>query len=541
MNIDPSTTKYMVKAKINADGVVEKPDVVGAIFGQTEGLLGDELDLRDLQKSGRIGRIEVEITSKGGKSEGIIYMSSSLDQVETVILASALETVDRVGPCKASIHVLGIEDVRITKREKVVERAKELLNELIKQSKGSSVDLTDSVRQSVQVEEITTYGKDRCPAGPNVSDSEAIIIVEGRSDVLNLLKAGIKNAIAVEGTNIPKTVQELSRERVATAFVDGDRGGELILRELFQVADVDFVARAPRAHEVEELTAKQIVKCLRNKMPGDQYMEMNGLTVSSDEDEEEEKEEKPAPEIHRELRHAEPREYDSEEHEERRRERREKKDREERKRDRKDRKDREERREKKDRFDSGAIDKFRKKEDKEVDSDDVIELPAAERSLAVPGETHLMVREEPVAEPEEVVEEHIEETAVEPEPVAEPEEEKPKAKARTLRGKRSTSNKTLSPEQEKFRDMLLDLSTTHNAKILGADGQVLREVAVKSLVNSLKEESEGVDSIVFDGVISQRILDVSADKGIKIVVGTRKGNISKMPADIVIWTKEDLY
>ncbi len=541
MNIDPSTTKYMVKAKINADGVVEKPDVVGAIFGQTEGLLGDELDLRDLQKSGRIGRIEVEITSKGGKSEGIIYMSSSLDQVETVILASALETVDRVGPCKASIHVLGIEDVRITKREKVVERAKELLNELIKQSKGSSVDLTDSVRQSVQVEEITTYGKDRCPAGPNVSDSEAIIIVEGRSDVLNLLKAGIKNAIAVEGTNIPKTVQELSRERVATAFVDGDRGGELILRELFQVADVDFVARAPRAHEVEELTAKQIVKCLRNKMPGDQYMEMNGLTVSSDEDEEEEKEEKPAPEIHRELRHAEPREDDSEEHEERRRERKEKKDREERKRDRKDRKDREERREKKDRFDSGAIDKFRKKEDKEVDSDDVIELPAAERSLAVPGETHLMVREEPVAEPEEVVEEHIEETAVEPEPVAEPEEEKPKAKARTLRGKRSTSNKTLSPEQEKFRDMLLDLSTTHNAKILGADGQVLREVAVKSLVNSLKEESEGVDSIVFDGVISQRILDVSADKGIKIVVGTRKGNISKMPADIVIWTKEDLY
>lgn len=541
MNIDPSTTKYMVKAKINADGVVEKPDVVGAIFGQTEGLLGDELDLRDLQKSGRIGRIEVEITSKGGKSEGIIYMSSSLDQVETVILASALETVDRVGPCKASIHVLGIEDVRITKREKVVERAKELLNELIKQSRGSSVDLTDSVRQSVQVEEITTYGKDRCPAGPNVSDSEAIIIVEGRSDVLNLLKAGIKNAIAVEGTNIPKTVQDLSRERVATAFVDGDRGGELILRELFQVADVDFVARAPRAHEVEELTAKQIVKCLRNKMPGDQYMEMNGLTVSSDEDEEEEKEEKPAPEIHRELRHAEPREDDSEDHEERRRERKEKKDREERKRDRKDRKDREERREKKDRFDSGAIDKFRKKEDKDVDSDDVIELPAAERSLAVPGETHLMVREEPAAEPEAVVEEFIEETAVEPEPVAEPEEEKPKAKARTLRGKRSTSNKTLSPEQEKFRDMLLDLSTTHNAKILGADGQVLREVAVKSLVNSLKEESEGVDSIVFDGVISQRILDVSADKGIKIVVGTRKGNISKMPADIVIWTKEDLY
>ena len=535
-NIDPNTTKYMVKAKINADGIVEKPDVVGAIFGQTEGLLGDDLDLRDLQKSGRIGRIEVEVTSKGGKSEGIIYMSSSLDQVETVILASALETVDRVGPCKASIHVLGIEDVRITKREKVVERAKELLNELIKQSKGYSYDITDSVRQSVQVEEITTYGKDRCPAGPNVRDSEAIIIVEGRSDVLNLLKAGIKNAIAVEGTNIPKTVQELSRERVATAFVDGDRGGELILRELFQVAEVDFVARAPRAHEVEELTAKQIIKCLRNKVPGDQYMEMNGLVTeqrSLDEIEEEED---------REERH---------ERRERRKDRdEEREDRRERRRDREDRRERDT--PKKERFNSDAIDKYRKKRDEEPKEErpEVIEMPPAERSLAIKSETHLMVREEPVREEPkeepaeqpatEAPEEAVQDAPAAEEPVREePKEEKPKAK-RGGRAKR-TSDKVLTPEQEMYRDMLLDLSTTHNAKVLDKDNQVLRQVAVKSLVNSLKEDSENVASIVFDGVISQRILDVSADKGISIVVGTRKGNITKMPADITIWTKEDLY
>lgn len=528
MNIDPNTTKYMVKAKINADGIVEKSDVVGAIFGQTEGLLGDELDLRDLQKSGRIGRIEVEVTSKGGKSEGIIYMSSSLDQVETVILASALETVDRVGPCKASIHVLGIEDVRVTKREKVVERAKELLNELIRQSKGSSFDLTDSVRQSVQVEEITTYGKDRCPAGPNVKDSEAIIIVEGRSDVLNLLKAGIKNAIAVEGTNIPKTVQELSRERVATAFVDGDRGGELILRELFQVAEVDFVARAPRAHEVEELTAKQIIKCLRNKVPGDQYMEMNGLVTEQ-----------------RSLEEIEEEEDREEKHE--RRERRKERDEEHRER-RKEREERREREPKKERFNSEAIDKYRKKpveapaeepEEKQAEPADVIEMPAAERSLAVKGETHLMVREEPVETPAEETEAPAEETE---EKSKKSKEEKPKreAKTRSLRGKRS-SDKVLTPEQQEFRDMLLDLSTTHNAKVLGEGNSLIREVAVKSLVNSLKEDSENVVAIVFDGVISQRILDVSADKGITTIVGTRKGNITKMPADITIWTKEDLY
>lgn len=37
-----STTKYLIHAQINANGIVEKPDVVGAIFGQTEGLLSND-------------------------------------------------------------------------------------------------------------------------------------------------------------------------------------------------------------------------------------------------------------------------------------------------------------------------------------------------------------------------------------------------------------------------------------------------------------------------------------------------------------------
>ena len=587
MNIDPNATKYMVKAKITADGIIDRPDVVGAIFGQTEGLLGDELDLRDLQKSGRIGRIEVETVTKGGKSEGIIYMSSSLDQVETVILASALETVDRVGPCKASVHVLGIEDVRVTKREKVVERAKELLNELMKQSEGSSSNLMNSVKQSVQVEEITTYGPDRCPAGPNVRDSEAIIIVEGRSDVLNLLKAGIKNAIAVEGTNIPKTVQDLSRERVVTAFTDGDRGGELILRELFQVAEVDFVARAPRAHEVEELSAKQIVKCLRNKVPGDQYMEMNNLSFEEKSFDELDKFE-PDSDYRRDRKDRDER-RDRRDRDDRREERRDRRDRDDRREERRD-KDRDERREerRKDRFNNEALDKYRKKrEERQEREERIVSEIAVPEEPEVPAEPDFVdepVNEEPVDTFDDAVEEPVEEKpkkstkrkskevseekskkstkrkskdveeesqpdeapAEEPveekpaEPAEPAAEDKPKPKARTLRGKKVISDKVLTPEQESYRDMLLELSTTHNAKVLNASNEVIRQVAVKSLVNSLKEDGDDVSAIVFDGVISQRIIDVSSEKGIKTVVGTRKGNISKMPANVTIWTKEDL-
>ena len=606
---DPSSIKYQVKAKINADGIVDKPDVVGAVFGQTEGLLGDNLDLRDLQKSGRIGRVEVEIVSKGGKSEGILYMSSSLDQVETAIIAATLETIDRVGPCKATVKVIGIEDIRVTKREQIAERARELLEVLMEQAKDSGANLAQNIRESVQTEEITTYGKERCPAGPNVKSSEAIIIVEGRSDVLNLLRAGIKNAIAVEGTNIPKSVQDLSKEKVTTAFVDGDRGGELILRELFQTADIDFVARAPRAHEVEELSAKQLVKCLRNKVPGDQYMEMNGLSFEEKELSEDAEEdlknngrhvrrnaeemaaaEQPATEEDRgyRIRRAAPEEEsDTEGRYRNRRERRSRRSNDDeekpRRHERRPRKGAEETEEPRARFerrrgfrsnsddyesepetesvinDDGKIEEVEiREEEKEPVAEPVVEEVIEEPVVEEPAVEEVI--EEPVAEPveepaveevdEPVVEEPVAEepaeapAAEEPvveEPVAEPVEE-PVRPIRAGRGRKpAAKDKTLTEEQIVYRDTLSDISGTKNSVLMDGQGNVLNKVEVKNLVNFLKEsESDDVCTIVFDGVISQNILNIASQKGIKTLVGKNKGKISKLPAEITIWTRTDL-
>ena len=274
MNIDPTSSKYVIRASIRANGVVNKSDVVGAVFGQTEGLLGDELDLRDLQKSGRMGRVEVEIRSDKGKSNGEIVISSSMDQVETSVFAAALETVERVGPCKATVKVTALEDSRSTKRETIIDRARTLLIGLIKNSRTAGSTITDTVRQALQVEEIVRF-KGKLPAGPNVETSDAVIVVEGRGDVLNLLKHGIKNSVAVEGTNIPREVVGLSKERTVTAFVDGDRGGQMIIQELLQVAEIDFIARAPENTEVEYLTHKQIMKSLRDKVTAELFMEQN--------------------------------------------------------------------------------------------------------------------------------------------------------------------------------------------------------------------------------------------------------------------------
>ncbi|MEM3086276.1 MAG: DNA primase DnaG [Halobacteria archaeon] len=267
---ESETTKYVIRASIATEGVVEKPDVIGAVFGQTEGLLGEDLDLRDLQKSGRIGRIEVNIETKGGKTKGEIVIPSSLDKTETAILAASLETIDRIGPCVAAISVAKVEDLRASKRKKVVERAKALMQEMTTGAPESS-EITGEVKASLRVEEISTFGPEKLPAGPAVEESDAIIIVEGRADVLNLLRGGIKNTVAIEGTNVPPSVAELTRKKTVTAFVDSDRGGDLILKELFQVAEIDFVARPPEGRSVEDLTQKEIIKALRGKIPADSY------------------------------------------------------------------------------------------------------------------------------------------------------------------------------------------------------------------------------------------------------------------------------
>ena len=409
MNIDPNSSKYVIRASIRANGVVNKSDVVGAVFGQTEGLLGDELDLRDLQKSGRMGRVEVEVKSDKGKSSGEIVISSSMDQVETSVFAAALETVERVGPCKATVKVTALEDSRNSKREVIIERARNLLIDLIKDSRSAGSTITDTVRQVLQTEEIVRF-KGKLPAGPNVETSDAVIVVEGRGDVLNLLRHGIKNAVAVEGTNIPSSVSDLSKERTVTAFMDGDRGGQMIIQELLQVAEIDFIARAPDNTEVEHLTHKQIMKCLRDKVSAELFMEQNKWSRPGS------KPPKKAP-------------------------------------------------------------KSKGKDSKKKD-------PKPAPKEAAPSEP---VKASPA-----------------------------------------------------FAEQLDQLQGTKNARLLVGD-EVADEVSISGLQEVLEtHKNNGVNTLVMDGIITQRLIELVPKAGIKTIVAEKKGPLPREPVGITMFTREDL-
>ncbi len=272
--------KYVIEAHFEVDGLVEKPDVVGAIFGQTEGLLGPDLDLRELQKGGKIGRIDVHLEHKSGKTLGKIIIPTTLDMVETALVAAVLETVEKIGPAPAKVKVLRVEDVREDKRKYVIERAKSILRDLIEKSIPDSSEITERLREELRANEIIEYGEERLPAGPGIFASDEIIVVEGRADVVNLLRYGFKNVIGMKGTKVPKTIIELSKKKTTIAFVDGDRGGELILRELLKEADIDYIVKAPPGKEVEELSRKEITKLLRQKIPAAEYLKKHERKVA---------------------------------------------------------------------------------------------------------------------------------------------------------------------------------------------------------------------------------------------------------------------
>ena len=267
--VSPASIKYMVHATLVAEGSLERPDVIGALFGQTEGLLGADLEMRELQKEGKIGRIEVEIQKQDKRTIGNIKIPTALDQSETTLIAAALETIERIGPCDAQIEIEKIEDVRGSKRDYILERAKKLMQGI--SGSTDSREISNQIKDSAKIAGVQIYKKSGLAFGGDL-ESKELIVVEGRADVVNMVRAGINNVIGMNGTKLPDEIKELSETKEITLFVDGDRGGKLIAQNVCENAEVKYIAVAPDGKEVEELTSKEILMNLRKKVTPSEFL-----------------------------------------------------------------------------------------------------------------------------------------------------------------------------------------------------------------------------------------------------------------------------
>lgn len=485
-----TTTKYLIHSQINAKGFVEKPDVVGAIFGQTEGLLSDSLDLRELQKTGRIGRIKVDMTNKSGRTRGEVIIPSSLDRIETTILAASLETINRVGPCEATLRITKIEDVRAVKRRTIVERAKELYKNMMDEFTPESSRMIDEVKDSIRRPEIIEYGEDNLPAGPNTPTSDAILIVEGRSDVLNLLKYGIKNTIAVEGVNVPKTVVELTKERTVTAFLDGDRGGDLILKELLQIGDIDYVTRAPRGLEVEYLDKDQVIHALKNKTSVDKITNHANYNHNN----------------HNFHTKTNSKPYDN-------------------------------------KFNKD-YNKSRNHNQKQSDQH-FQETKLSVEYNQIKNQNNKFKEEMQIENNDADVKKDLNETFIE-EINKNNQEESPDndlnlqkdiEKSEEVSFTQKQEDDTKQTKQNKCLKILDDVSSTGKGKLLDANFNIIKEVKVETIYNEIKTSTDNISIVIFDGIISQRLVDLSKEKNIECLVAIKMSEVVKKPETIKIITK----
>lgn len=500
--------KYMVTANFEIKGMVEKPDIIGAVFGQTEGLLGTDLDLRELQKNGKIGRIEIESSASSGRTHGKLYLPSSLSRVETCILGAAIETVDRVGPFETSFKVLSISDTRNDKRKNIVNRAKELLKTMSSTDTPGSKEIADLVESEFKSSVIGTYGPDALPAGPEISSSDEVIIVEGRADVINLLKCDIANAIAVGGAagKIPKTILDLCAKKTVTLFVDGDRGGDMIIRNMISAADIDFVAKAPDGKEVEELARKEVIKSLRSRMPMDQYMAINKIGSQ-----------------HNGRNHNGERDFRnhaSEIEQDRVPERQP---------------DRQE--EGYEPIESHQAQTQNQRPQEQQTRDEFLspdEIGNRVRSISKRGYSGERSRSEEAHDST-----GSEESTVDL-GIRSMDEPRNGGGISSIPDISAPEQRTASIDEKlsaSFIAALDDLKNTLRGRLYDSNGGVIKEVPIREIIPTL-QDSNGTFAVVFDGIITQRLLDLAYKTGIKALYGIRSSQITRKYGNVLVYTAE---
>ncbi len=253
----------IVNIEIKVYGRVTQSDIVGAVFGQTEDVLGKELELRNLQKTNQIGRIEVRIEFDGTNTIGIITIPSYMDRTMTVIIAASLETINKIGPCRAEARVKDIENIKSIKIRQIINHAKKVLEKFMSIS-VSSQELIDEVVNEVRMSRVEKYGREGMEVlcGPDIADSDQLIFVESLADLRNLLKAGINNVVAFEDCSKTETLREIAEKHEVIIFIN--KGKDYLVRKICEFADADSFTRPDVDKRISELESKELFKAIRN-------------------------------------------------------------------------------------------------------------------------------------------------------------------------------------------------------------------------------------------------------------------------------------
>ncbi|MEM2661217.1 MAG: DNA primase, partial [Nitrososphaeria archaeon] len=88
-------------------------------------------------------------------------------------------------------------------------------------------------------------------------------------------------------------------------------------------------------------------------------------------------------------------------------------------------------------------------------------------------------------------------------------------------------------------ETIKELKGTLEAVFFDEEGKTLARMPVGELAEKIKDISNAY-YLVFDGIITQRILDLAEAKEIKVIIGDRISELAKIPVNIKVLTFSNL-
>ena len=115
----------------------------------------------------------------------------------------------------------------------------------------------------------------------------------------------------------------------------------------------------------------------------------------------------------------------------------------------------------------------------------------------------------------------------------------PARRQRQAESRQPKAEEADEPVVAKTRELYPNLNGTLEAILLDQGLQEIGRFPISELVQKM-EGTSGAQFLIFDGIVTQRLVESAAKVGVKGIIGHRTGELNQVPDDMRIGTFRDL-
>jgi DNA primase len=101
----------------------------------------------------------------------------------------------------------------------------------------------------------------------------------------------------------------------------------------------------------------------------------------------------------------------------------------------------------------------------------------------------------------------------------------------------NSEGKSLVNVDQRYIESLTELHNTLRGRLYDSSGNMISEVPIRELIQAIQDAND-IRIVVFDGIITQRLIELSNKRGVSAIYGIRAGQVSRMFESMLLFTKE---